>query len=153
MDAFQERFAPPALTGDDLAAEEIKAVIDANAKSIDEANIKLASEIWSTSEEASFIPPRGHERGWEQVKNFYQGTMGALFSERKLKVHNAVIRMYWNRKPESGDHSPVARWPSRTRTASAPRAPAGDSRSVLSAAPNIAKPTPTRRATRVPPAG
>ena len=53
----------------------------------------------------------------------------------------------------AGDHSPVARWPSRTRTASAPRAPAGDSRSVLSTAPKIAKPTPTRRATCVPPAG
>jgi hypothetical protein len=51
----------------------------------DEADIKLASEIWCTSEEASFIHPRGHERGWEQVKrNFYEGTMGARFSERKL---------------------------------------------------------------------
>jgi ketosteroid isomerase-like protein len=95
MNASQERFAPPALTGDDLAAEEIKAVIDAYAKSIDDADIKLASEIWSTSEEASFIHPRGHERGWEQVKrNFYEVTMGAWFSERKLKVHNVVIRMY-----------------------------------------------------------
>ncbi len=36
-------------------------VIDAYAKSIDEADIKLASEIWSTSEVASFIHPRGHE--------------------------------------------------------------------------------------------
>jgi hypothetical protein len=51
---------------------------------------------------------------------------------------------------QSSVYSPVARWPSFTRTSSAPRAPAGDSRSVLSAAPNIAKPTPTRRATFVP---
>jgi hypothetical protein len=83
------------LTGDDHADEEIKAVIDAYAKSIDDADINLASEIWSSSEEASFIHPRGHERGWEQVKrNFYEVTMGAWFSERKLKVHNVVIRMY-----------------------------------------------------------
>ena len=59
MDASRERFAPPALTGNDLAAEEIKAVIDAYTKSIEEADIELASEIWSTSEEASFIHPRG----------------------------------------------------------------------------------------------
>ena len=73
MNASQERFAPPALTGDDPADEEIKAVIDAYAKSIDDADINLASEIWSSSEEASFIHPRGHERGWEQVKrNFYE---------------------------------------------------------------------------------
>jgi uncharacterized protein DUF4440 len=27
-------------------------------------------------------------------RNFYEVTMGAWFSERKLKVHNVVIRMY-----------------------------------------------------------
>lgn len=51
-------------------------------------------------------------------------------------------------------YSPRRRWSSCTRTCSAPRAPAaGDSRSMLSAAPHSANPTPTRSAILVPSVG
>ena len=41
--------------------------------------------LWLTSQDATFIHPRGHERGWGEIqRNFYEGTMGAFFTERKL---------------------------------------------------------------------
>jgi ketosteroid isomerase-like protein len=43
----------------------------------------------------SFIHPRGHERGWKQVKeNFYEKTMGKTFSERKLTVKDVEVKVY-----------------------------------------------------------
>ncbi|MGF9858581.1 nuclear transport factor 2 family protein [Priestia endophytica] len=86
---------------------EIKAVINKYLKSIDEAeNIHLAEEIWSNSSEVSFIHPRGHEHGWEEVKqNFYFETMRDMFSKRKLQLVGdvsiqtygeiAVAEFYW----------------------------------------------------------
>lgn len=90
----------------DAAVEQIKSIIDKYAQSIDGADTDLASQIWSNRDEVSFIHPRGHERGWEQVKtNFYEKTMRAIFSERKLNVHHVVVHVlrdaawaefYWN---------------------------------------------------------
>lgn len=67
--------------------EAIKNQVAKYLRSIDAADTKLASEVWSNSPDVSFIHPRGHERGWEEVKkNFYEGTMAIPFSERRLKV-------------------------------------------------------------------
>jgi hypothetical protein len=53
--------------------------------SVDGADTALASEVWSRSPDVSFIHPRGHDRGWEEVKrNVHEKLMGATFSERKL---------------------------------------------------------------------
>ena len=78
----------------DAAVTEIKSIIDRYAKSIDSADTDLASRIWSNDDDVSFIHPRGHECGWEQVKtNFYEKTMGARFSERKLNVQDVAVHV------------------------------------------------------------
>ncbi len=67
--------------------EAIKNQIATYLRSIDDADTKLASEVWSNSPDVSFIHPRGHERGWAEVKkNSYEGTMAVPFSERRLNV-------------------------------------------------------------------
>jgi ketosteroid isomerase-like protein len=79
----------------DTEAEAVRALISKYEKSIDGVDTALASEIWSNSPDVSFIHPRGHERGWEQVKrNFYEKTMGAMFSERRLSARDVVVHVY-----------------------------------------------------------
>jgi ketosteroid isomerase-like protein len=65
------------------------------AESIDAADTTLASQIWSDSPEVSFIYPRGHEHGLEQIKqNVYRHLMGDTFSERKLNIHDISAHVY-----------------------------------------------------------
>ncbi len=96
----------PSSTENNTATEEIKGVIAKYAKSVDDADTKLASQVWWDSPEASFIHPLGHEHGFEQIKqNVYKRLMGETFSERKLSVHDvavhvlgdaAVAEFYWD---------------------------------------------------------
>ncbi len=46
----------------------IRSLIETYAKSVDNADTTLASTIWASTPEVSFIHPRGHERGWDAVK-------------------------------------------------------------------------------------
>jgi len=83
----------------DTSAEgdEINRMIAKYAKSIDEADTTLASQIWSDSPEVSFIHPLGHEHGLEQIEqNVYRHLMGETFSERKLSVHDISAHVYGN---------------------------------------------------------
>jgi ketosteroid isomerase-like protein len=78
----------------DPDTDAIRGLIEKYARSIDGADIALASGIWSRSPDVSFIHPRGHERGWEEVKkNVYQELMGATFSERKLTPRDVVVHV------------------------------------------------------------
>lgn len=88
--------APP-LPAPSTGAEddEIRTLIAKYAKSIDEADTTLASQIWSDSSEVSFIHPLGHEHNLEQIKqNVYKHLMGDTFSERKLSVHDISTHVY-----------------------------------------------------------
>jgi len=77
-----------------LATGQITELIQKYAKSVDEADTRLAAEVWDNSDDVTFIHPRGHERGWKQVKeNFYEKTMGATFAERKLAVRDLAIHV------------------------------------------------------------
>lgn len=87
-------------------SQEIKSLIAKYAKSVDEADTNLASQVWWDSPEASFIHPLGHEHGFEQIKqNVYARLMAGMFSERKLSPHDiavlvlgdaAVAEFYWD---------------------------------------------------------
>lgn len=89
----------------DAPTPQIADLVDQYARSIDDADTVLAERIWLTSNAVSFIHPRGHERGWEEVKqNFYEKTMGARFSKRKLTTRDidirrfgdaAIVEFYW----------------------------------------------------------
>jgi ketosteroid isomerase-like protein len=86
--------------------QKITAVLHAYEQAINNGKIDLASQIWLQSDESTIIHPRGHEHGWEAIKNnFYTGTMFKLFSKRKLvlkdinmHVHgdSAWLEMYWD---------------------------------------------------------
>jgi uncharacterized protein (TIGR02246 family) len=73
----------------------IKELISTYAKSIDDADTALAAKLWADSPDVSFIHPRGHERGWKQVKeNFYETTMGKLLTDRRLTAKNIEVQVY-----------------------------------------------------------
>jgi ketosteroid isomerase-like protein len=79
------------------AADEIRQVIAnyAAAVNVEPLNLRLASRVWENSPDVSLIFPRGREQGWEQIKkNFYQGTMEALFSERRLTPRDIRVHVY-----------------------------------------------------------
>jgi ketosteroid isomerase-like protein len=73
----------------------IRSLIATYAKSVDAADTTLASTVWASTPDVSFIHPRGHERGWTAIKtNFYEQTMGQSFSQRKLSVKEPAISIY-----------------------------------------------------------
>jgi ketosteroid isomerase-like protein len=74
--------------------QEIKSLITKYTEAVGLADTNLASQVWSGSPDISFIHPLGHEHGWEQVKGFFEKTMGAAFSERKLTVRDVAVRVY-----------------------------------------------------------
>lgn len=75
--------------------DAIRHLIAKYAQSIDEANTTLASEIWATTPDVSFIYPLGYERGWDEVKrNVYERAMAGLFSERKLRPYDIIVHVY-----------------------------------------------------------
>jgi ketosteroid isomerase-like protein len=81
--------------GQDITKRQIIVLIDKYAKSVSQADTNLASEIWSTNEEVSFIHPKGQEHGWEQVRtNVYERLMGATFTERKLAVRDVTVHVH-----------------------------------------------------------
>ena len=72
----------------------IKTLLVQYKKSINEADTALASKIWAHTAEVSFIHPRGHENGWEGVKNNVYGMFKNTFSARDLKSENEIINVY-----------------------------------------------------------
>lgn len=78
------------------AAEgEIRQLVAKYAKSVDDADTSLAAQVWLDSPDVSFIHPRGHEHGFDQIKqNVYTRLMGETFSERKLSPRDVVIHVH-----------------------------------------------------------
>jgi Xaa-Pro aminopeptidase len=77
--------------------QEINGLIARYARSINDADTDLASQVWWNSPEVSFIHPLGHERGIEQIKkNVYEKLMGSTFSERKLSPREIAVHVYGN---------------------------------------------------------
>jgi ketosteroid isomerase-like protein len=74
------------------ATDAIRQQIAKYTAALDGADIDLASQVWLTSPEISFIHPGGHARGWEEVKGIYK-FFGSAFSERKLTVRDIAVRV------------------------------------------------------------
>ena len=82
---------------------------------LEAADIDLASQVWQTSAEVSFIHPSGHARGWGEVKGIYK-FFAAAFIDRKLTVRDVAIHVngktawaefYWHFVAKSKDGSAV----------------------------------------------
>lgn len=89
--------AAPAAAADTRAEQELIRRVEAYRNSIIHADdIRWAEKVWLPGPGVSFIHPRGHERGWEAIKNnFYRKTMSEIFSRRELRLRGApVIRVY-----------------------------------------------------------
>lgn len=89
--------APSAAAADTRAEQELTRMVEAYRASIIHADdIRWAEKVWLPGPGVSFIHPRGHERGWEAIKNnFYRKTMSETFSRRELRLRGApVIRVY-----------------------------------------------------------
>jgi len=83
----------------------------AEAVSTEPVDIGLASQVWLHSPEVSLIFPLGEEHGWNEVKsNFYENTMGSLFSERKLTPHDIVVHAYGNSAWAEFSWHFIAKW-------------------------------------------
>jgi len=83
---------PQGTDGDD---EQIRAVLQKYAISVDNADVALASTIWSHDPGATFIHPLGTEHGFRQIADdVYIGIMGNLFSKRELILHDPAIHVY-----------------------------------------------------------
>jgi hypothetical protein len=78
------------------AKATIRAMVDTYMQSVDDADPKLASTVWLTTPDASFIEPLGHERGWDQIVDvIYAKLMGETFVKRTLKnVSDVTIHLY-----------------------------------------------------------
>lgn len=88
--------SPESKTNPDPHDEEqaIKQVIENYKTSINQFDTLLASKIWLTTEEVSFIHPRGHEKGWKGIKTGIYEMFGSRFSHRNLKSYDEVITLY-----------------------------------------------------------
>ena len=97
------------------ATEFILQQIEKYTAALDGADIDLASQVWRTSAEVSFIHPAGHAHGWEEVKGIYS-FFGSAFSERKLTVRDVAVHVngdsawaefYWHFVAKTKDGSPI----------------------------------------------
>ena len=65
------------------------------ATSIDNADVALASEIWSHDPGVTFIFPLGTAYGFQQIVDVvYIGAMRNMFSKRELILHQPIIHVY-----------------------------------------------------------
>ena len=81
----------------DNAGQELREKIEMYRNSIIHADKpELAAQVSAAAPETSFIHPRGHERGWDEIReNFYRNTMAKRFSTRDLRLTGEpVIHVY-----------------------------------------------------------
>ncbi len=115
-------FALAALLGSaafaqDTATAEIAALLETYARATNTLDLDLAEEIWSQDSGVSFIHPRGHQRGWEEIReNFYLGAMGGLptrhltigdFEIHQLTDDTAWSDFYWTFEASLPDGTPI----------------------------------------------
>ena len=86
------------------AHSQIQDIIKRYAQSVNELDLEKAKSLWADIPEISFIHPRGHEKGLEQIIcSFFKDTMG-MFSKRELAPYDidinivgdtAIVVFYW----------------------------------------------------------
>lgn len=76
---------------------QLKSMVEKYVQSINNAeNASLADEIWEQSDKVGFIHPRGHEKGWENVKKNIYAFFRDTFSKRKLVSSDETYALYKN---------------------------------------------------------
>lgn len=73
---------------------EIKKVLEDYKQSINQFDTTLAKTFWLTTDEVSFIHPRGHEKGWDGIKKGIYEMFNNRFSQRDLKSYDEMINIF-----------------------------------------------------------
>lgn len=74
---------------------QIRTLLQKYATSINNADVNLASEIWSHDSDVIFVHPLGTDRGFDQIAaDIYTKVMGGMFSKRELILHEPDIHIY-----------------------------------------------------------
>ena len=72
--------------------KDIQQVLDKYVESVKTADPKLASQIWSQSQDISVVTPFGRFKGWESVRDgLYVNFLQKAFAERSLRPDNVAI--------------------------------------------------------------
>ena len=109
--------APASVHAEREAEAEIAAILQDYARATNELDLDLAEEIWSQEPGVSFIHPRGHQRGWPEIRqNFYVDTMGRL-PTRRLEIGDFEVHLladdaawsdfYWTFEASLPDGTPI----------------------------------------------
>ena len=109
--------APASVHAEREAEAEIAAILQDYARATNELDLDLAEEIWSQEPGVSFIHPRGHQRGWPEIRqNFYVDTMGRL-PTRRLEIGDFEVHVladdaawcdfYWTFEASLPDGTPI----------------------------------------------
>ena len=101
----------------EAATAEIAALLERYVQAVNALDLDLAEEIWSQEPGVSFIQPRGHQRGWPDIRqNFYLGAMGGLPTRHltlgEYEIHPltddaAWAEFYWTFEASLPDGTPI----------------------------------------------
>ena len=99
------------------AKAEIAALLESYVQAVNALDVDLAEDIWSQEPGVSFIQPRGHQRGWPDIRqNFYLGAMGGLPTRHltlgEYEIHPltddaAWAEFYWTFEASLPDGTPI----------------------------------------------
>ena len=73
---------------------EIRALISRYAESINNGDSSLGSALFSHSPEVSFIHPKGHQHGWNEISTQIYDFFAKTFSSRKLSIIEEHVNVY-----------------------------------------------------------
>jgi ketosteroid isomerase-like protein len=80
--------------GDETDRRNVQQVFEKYIQSVKTADVGLAAEIWSHSNDIIVITPFGRFQGWDSVReNLYLNFLQKSFSERNLQPSNVAIRV------------------------------------------------------------
>ena len=74
----------------------IKALIARYVESISTGDSVLGSKLFSHSPEVSFIQPRGHQHGWNEISSQIYNFFAKTFTKRNLSIFNEHVTEYDN---------------------------------------------------------
>ena len=83
-------------TSSHITKEEsrVREVLNRYLRSIDTADVAMASEVWAHSPTVEAVTPFGRFKGWETVRDgLYINFLQKLFSERRLTPSDVSVRV------------------------------------------------------------
>jgi len=81
----------------DQEKKNVQQVFQKYLESVRTADVTLASQVWSHSQDISAVTPMGRFKGWDGVRDgLYINFLQKAFAERSLRPDNLVITVSGN---------------------------------------------------------